>query len=386
MNKKVSSVTTTTAGGDVKLNHFSENSIKCPEKYINAIKSSSERSASFADKTELKYFKAFVDQVKSDKGQGWNLLTTQEKKVILGLREYKIPAYIGYRKSFGAGLERDNYKDKPIFILLEVSSACNIKCQFCFQSDPTFTTKDFMGLIDTKLAYKVIDEMDKMKIRGITIASRGEPLLCRDLDKILDRITQKENILEVKLNTNAKRLTEETLKKLVDSPLNILVVSTDHYEKELYEKYRHGAKFDNFIKNISRINDVRRSFGRTNTLYTRASGVGVDKTMQLEKYDEFYLDYFDESGTVTMSERWDTYNNKILATDTRPCGLPFERLYIWFDGVTNPCDADYKSYLSPGNIKDSSLSECWNRMAKLREDMLSGDRQKHTPCDRCYLA
>ena len=41
-----------------------------------------------------------------------------------------------------------------------------------------------------------------------------------------------------------------------------------------------------------------------------------------------------------------------------PCGLPFERLYIWYDGTTNPCDADYKSYLSPGKIGDYTLKEC----------------------------
>ncbi|WP_413682996.1 hypothetical protein [Prochlorococcus sp. MIT 1011] len=69
-----------------------------------------------------------------------------------------------------------------------------------------------MGIIDTDLAIKAIDEIDEMKIRGITIASRGEPLLCNDLEKILDNIGQKKNIIELKMNTNAKRLTEKGTK------------------------------------------------------------------------------------------------------------------------------------------------------------------------------
>ena len=173
---------------------------------------------------------------------------------------------------------------------------------------------------------------------------------------------------------------------LIKSPVNILVISTDHYQKELYEEYRHGSNYDNFINNISRINSKRFFLNRENNLYTRASGVAVDKKMDLKEYNDFYSNYFDESGTVKMSERWDTYNNDVYHEDLRPCGLPFERLYIWYNGVTNPCDTDYKSYLSPGNVKEISLRKCWENLSNLRESMLNNKRQENIPCDRCYVA
>ena len=386
MKKTFENIKTSSGGESFKINNFSNNKLECPQTYINAINLTNEISKKYADHDEYSYFIAFSNEVKLYNDFGWNRLSLQEKKVIYGLEEYQIPAYIGYRKSFGKGINRPNFKEKPIFALLEVASACNIKCPFCFQSDPTFTTKEFMGIIDTNLAFKVIDEIDEMKIRGLTIASRGEPLLCKDLDKILKYIETKKNILEIKINTNAKRLTEEKLEMLINSPVNVLIISTDHYQKDLYEKYRHGAKYENFITNIGRIKDQIIKNKRTNNLYTRASGVAVDKKMNLKEYDVFYSKYFDESGTTKMSERWDTYNNEVYKGDLRPCGLPFERIYIWHDGVTNPCDTDYKSYLSPGNVKDSSLKECWNKLSKLREDMLTGKRQDYVPCDRCYVA
>ena len=379
-------IKTSTGGIGLKLNDFSSSKIECPQSFINTLKDTKKLSREFADNEEYNYFLEFQKKYKSSNDFGWSSLNLQEKKVLIGLEEHKIPAYIGYRKSFGKGMARQNFKDKPIFALLEVASACNIKCPFCFQSDPTFTTKEFMGVIDTNLAFKIIDQIDEMKIRGLTIASRGEPLLCKDLDKILSHIKTKRNILEVKINTNAVRLTEEKLKMLINSPINILVVSTDHYKKDLYEKYRHGSNFDNFISNIKRIKEQIIKYKRVNNLYTRASGVAVDKEMNFKDYDSFYSKYFDESGTVKMSERWDTYNNKIYQDDLRPCGLPFEKLYIWFEGTTNPCDTDYKSYLSPGNIKNSSLKECWNNLSTLREAMLKGKRQDYIPCDRCYVA
>ena len=386
MGKIFKNIKTSTGGESLKLNGFSPLKINCSKSYINAIKKPSQTAIEYADDEEYKYFLEFLKTVDSSEDLGWNTLSLQEQKVISGLEEYKIPAYIGYRKSFGRGISRRNYKNKPVFALLEVASACNIKCPFCFQSDPTFTTKEFMGVIDTNLAFKILDEVDQMKIRGLTIASRGEPLLCKDLGKILSYISTKENILEVKLNTNAKRLTKEKLEMLINSPVNILVISTDHYQRELYEKYRHGSNYDNFIDNISRINPMRILFNRERTLYTRASGVAVDKKMDLKDYDNFYSNYFDESGTTKMSARWDTYNNDIYEEDIRPCGIPFERLYIWYDGVTNPCDSDYKSYLSPGNVKELSIRKCWENLSNLRESMLAGKRQENTPCDRCYVA
>ena len=32
-------------------------------------------------------------------------------------------------------------------------------------------------------------------------------------------------------------------------------------------------------------------------------------------------------------------------------------MYVWFDGKCNPCDADYKSYLSYGDVSKNSIKE-----------------------------
>ena len=60
-------------------------------------------------------------------------------------------------------------------------------------------------------------------------------------------------------------------------------------------------------------------------------------------------------------------------------------MYIWFDGKVNPCDSDYKSYLSYGNFKDGSIKKIWNNniIQKLRNDHLKEKRRKIVPCDRC---
>ena len=102
-----------------------------------------------------------------------------------------------------------------------------------------------------------------------------------------------------------------------------------------------------------------------------------------DKFDEFYHQFLDESATVEVLDRWNTYENSKNKKEFGPCGLPFERMYIWYDGTTNPCDADYKSYLSPGKIGEMNLKECWSNLSDLRKKMLDGNRNIVNPCDRC---
>ena len=84
-------------------------------------------------------------------------------------------------------------------------------------------------------------------------------------------------------------------------------------------------------------------------------------------------------------ERWDTYFNETTPNLHTPCELLWERMYIWHDGKVNPCDADYKSYLSYGNVKNFSIKELWinKQMSELRKNHLTSNRHKHLPCDRC---
>ena len=87
--------------------------------------------------------------------------------------------------------------------------------------------------------------------------------------------------------------------------------------------------------------------------------------------------------------RWDTYNNE--KDDTlSPCDYLWERMYVWFDGITNPCDVDYKSFLSQGKLDYSknSIKEIWSseRYNELRSRHLNKERNKINPCDRCGIS
>ena len=62
-------------------------------------------------------------------------------------------------------------------------------------------------------------------------------------------------------------------------------------------------------------------------------------------------------------------------------------MYIWFDGKVNPCDMDYKSYLSYGNVNENTIHNIWKSkiVNKFRSMHLNNQRNKINPCDRCEL-
>ena len=63
-------------------------------------------------------------------------------------------------------------------------------------------------------------------------------------------------------------------------------------------------------------------------------------------------------------------------------------MYIWFNGIVNPCDSDYKSFLTYGNVNDTSIKDIWNSKSinEVRQKHTSNKRSQCFPCDRCGAA
>ena len=296
----------------------------------------------------------------------------------------KLVQYLTFRyKFFLASSEKINLGFPP-YLLLEPVSACNLRCPFCFQIDKSFTRKPYMGVMDFDLFKKVIDEADELGIGAVTLASRGEPTMHKKLSDMLYYMHSKSNIFEVKLNTNASFLTEDICNEIFKTQVTQVVVSADHYEKTSFEKLRLGANFEAIVENVDMLYRIRKNYPNSLT-EIRVSGVDSTKTLDRKKFHDFWIERADHVSAGYAIERWDTYNNTEHPEISQACDFLWDRMYVWFDGKTNPCDADYKSYLSYGNLKDSSIKDAWNGkvVRELRQKHLSGGRRNLDPCNKC---
>jgi len=322
--------------------------------------------------------------------------------------------YILYRFKFRLYPKRHIVPQFPIYLLVEPTSACNLRCPMCFQSDKTFTKKDYMGQMKYDLFARIIDEAVQGGTKALTMSSRGEPTLNRDFGKMVVYASNK--FLEFKIITNATKLTEKLCHDILSSSVNILVFSIDAHTEKVYEKYRPSISGKgNFIEvrdNVRRFHQIRKQHYPESKIVTRISGVQVGEDQDPKGFSEFWSPVADEVGMKPAYERWDTYNNEKHPDLISPCRFVWERLYVWHDGQTNVCDADYKSLLDTGDIttpdissiaidniskqstlnnkgvSSSTISEIWHgdKLKQLRKNHIDGNRGLHNPCDRCGIA
>ena len=297
----------------------------------------------------------------------------------------KIIKYIIFRyKFYIAGKNKINLGYPP-YLLIEPVSTCKLRCPFCFQTDKSFTKKPFMGVIDFDFFKKIIDQADKLETGAITIASRGEPTMHKRFIEMLEYINQKENIFEIKINTNGTYLTEKMCHAIFKNNLTQVVISSDHYIKEDYERLRLGSNFEKVVKNVDMLFNIRKEYYPESFTEIRISGIDNERNLNREKFKNFWIKRCDHVTAGFPLERWNTYENEILPNIKDPCENLWDRMYVWFDGKTNPCDADYKSYLSYGDVSKDTIENIWNnqKLKEIRNSHFNNERNKVDPCNKC---
>ena len=81
-----------------------------------------------------------------------------------------------------------------------------------------------MGRMSFSTFQSIVDAIET-KVHFVTFASRGEPLLCKDLPQMLDYA--KDKFLSLKINTNALLMTENILHSIFRNNVATLVLSID---------------------------------------------------------------------------------------------------------------------------------------------------------------
>lgn len=311
--------------------------------------------------------------------------TPQENLFLRRCRSEEALDYLIHRYKFKVYPKERIVADFPVYLLIEPMSTCNLRCVMCFQVDKSFTKKPFMGMMNLELYKQIIDEAAENGTGAITLASRGEPLLHPKIGEMLQYAKDKNSFFEIKLNTNGTRLTEKLCHEILSAEVNIVVVSIDSTTSEEYSKIRVRGDFDTVVKNIKMLRDIRNKHYPDAPTEIRVSGVKILEEQSEQDFGLFWSEIADTVSMVNMHSRWDTYLNPPHPEIESPCEYLWERMYVWFDGTCNPCDADYKSLLKVGMYPDATLRDIWHGKAyvEMRDKHLAGTRRDKEPCDRC---
>jgi len=315
----------------------------------------------------------------------------KSKKLLQWEKEYP-PKYWEYRKKWSENPKNRIVGDFPIHLDAECSRRCNLRCPMCPRTIKLERGEKLVeGDMDFGLFKKLIDEGSENGLYSLKLSYLGEPLMCRNLPKMV-KYAKGKGIIDVMLNTNGTLLTKSMSEKLIDAGLDGLYISFDSPIKEKYESIRVGAKFAQIISNAKTLVRLRDEQGLRNPI-TRVSMVKMkENEREIPKYAKLWapivdivaiVDYLNPQGM----DRKDRSAIQLKYHPTFVCPQLYQRIFVHYDGKIGLCCVDYDAEIGLGNAWTDSIKDVWTgkKMQSIRRLHNSGKWQKVPLCARCHL-
>lgn len=282
----------------------------------------------------------------------------------------------------------------PVKLWIETSGICNLACRLCPNKDLPAEQKSNM---DFDLFRKIIDEI-KTKVYEVNLFHRGEPLANPEIAEMINYAVSSG--IKTRLHTNAVLLNSEMSEKLIKSGLHRISFSFDGYTKEMYEKNRTGAEFEDVLIKINEFLRIKKALF-SKTPHTTIQIIEYDKDLAKEELGKQKRKFFSAfknnppdrfvtrkphnwGGSLKTAEpeRTDTDFKK---TEISKCTFPWYAMVILSDGKVVPCPQDFFGILELGDITRKNLKEIFNdsKIVCLRKKFSSRDINDLHPCSNC---
>ena len=300
------------------------------------------------------------------------------------LFENSEPVFQEYRKRWNEQPKQFNHGEFPLFLDLEVTNICNLKCTFC--ATTYFGPEIKRQLIDPEIVYRVLDEGKSNNLYGVKFNDRGEPLIHPQLVDFI-KYAKKCGLVDVYFNTNAMLLDDVKAMQIIESGLDRISISVEGTDAETYEKLRVKGKFDTVVKNVRNFWNLRKSLGAHKPKIRIQSVLLKELEHQLDEYKQFWEPYADEISILEYKEEADVGTIQRGIAYPWACHQLWQRMIVWCDGKILPCNEDDRGLLTLGNIKSMSIKDAWHSptLQRYRELHKNGNAHKLTACDECYL-
>lgn len=269
---------------------------------------------------------------------------------------------------------------------IEPTNVCNLKCEMC----PRDQQDRPEGYMDFSIYKGLVDELRLLNTELIYLHLFGEPTLH---PRIFDMIKYaKDRNIDVAMSTNGTTLNSSMTKSLLNSGIDILIISFDAADNpEYYERIRKNANYSIVFSNIREFINTKKGQKPFTILQTiRLKGS--------ENAGKFLKQAFPKYRNLTVSNKpfdeWGGKVERINELSTVPvryeqCARLCEKIWrtamIHYDGNVVPCSRCYDRRFMLGRFPDETLSQIWNgeRMLAMRQVHIK-DRMLHDYCKSCY--
>lgn len=288
--------------------------------------------------------------------------------------------YREYRRKWVENPQGFIVEDFPVHLDIEATNRCNLKCTFCDKL-PYLKPEDF-GDIELDLFKKIIIEGQQYGLSSIKLSYRGEPLLHQQLPEMI-QFARDHGVLDIYFNTNAMLLTEKKAQQLIEAGLPRISISMEGVDPKAFEEARIGARFEVVRRNVARLKNLREQLN-VDYPQIRLQTVALPG-IDLEEYSRFWSPYCDETAAIDYKEAETVMRAEDLVCENWACPQLWQRMTIEWDGRIMPCNNDDYRKISPGNVHDMTVKECWKAaiVEQARELHVKGQSHLVEACNGC---
>lgn len=291
--------------------------------------------------------------------------------------------------------------DTPILAQIFPIYACNFKCNYC-----TFSVglekRGFISdkvSMDFELYKKCIDDMANFpqKIKTLRFVGMGEPLLHKDIAKMIEYAFLKNIANKVEILTNGSLLTKEMSDALIKAGLSRLLISIQGTTKEKYKEVsKIDIDFEKFVENLKYFFEHKGDA----KLHIKIIDYALENKEDEKKFYEIFGEICDTIGIEHAGPIFPGVNyNSVLEgkeavttqfglpiSEVKICPQPFFHMQINPDGKVVPCYSLYYPIIL-GDCNKESVYEIWNskKYKDFRRKMLNGTENVCEICKNCEI-
>ena len=243
-------------------------------------------------------------------------------------------------------------------IYIELSNICNLSCSFCSKDKrekSSLSVKSFEHILKNIKPYTNL----------IYLHIKGEPLLYKDLDEVLN-LTNKYDI-NVKITTNGVLLNKiiDILNKYKNIKQINISLQCEHNDENYYEKVFDAVNKlnTNIVYRVWTLNDLNEKNPVIDKVLSYYKVKDSGKNIKLK--ENIYLD-------KDILFTWPNEGKKV--SNRGKCYGSRTHIGILSNGEVVPCCLDSEGIMSFGNIFNESLEDILNseKFIKFRENMQKG--------------
>jgi len=328
--------------------------------------------------------------------------------VLSNIRKFLSPSTVSYLKhSLPIRIHsRLKLKRQPFGFFCELTTKCNIRCDFCTRTD--FTRKgnkkenfNISDMTDETIE-RVIEELKKFYEAKIPVyflpMGLGEPLVYEKLFSTYEKIKRISKDIPITMTTNGLTLNEECCNRILASGVDEVSISLNSRNALEYKQHMGLDKYDTVTENIRNLIRIRDRKNKRLRIFIQYIDYEDNPSSFKEDIREWVKimsgqDKCYVHPLVNMGGYYKNSSIRVGSSEHYPCFSPLQMIAIRLNGDLYPCCPPFYAggekieSLYMGNISSTSPFKIFNdkksKPEKIVACMRRNDYSQLPTCDNC---